>query len=266
MGDPSRCAPGQAQCRAYGVGRGLLSRDGGRRGDRDSSGNEPRYRDILAGRGGADVGMKDLVVPEHRRVRVGPATMVGKRSGGIEQAADRKYDLSSAANCPTAGADPRITVNGRLTTPPDTAATVPKCPVPPGQAMPQSIGLSRAAWPPTARSWTCSRPTRLRIRASSYAGIAGPGPTAKASERILSARYQLLPKKDAATRLIPPGIMDHASRRKFLNRSSSTEATGRGDKGRSSGHYLPRRRRPVRVHHLDPHVGEPTTSTSFPRT
>jgi hypothetical protein len=31
-------------------------------------------------------------------------------------------------------------------------------------------------------------------------------------------------------------------------------------------HHLPRRRRPVRVHHLDPHIGEPTTSTSFPRT
>src|SRR6185312_9028682 len=107
-----------------------------------------------------------------------------------------KYDLSSAANCPTAGADPRITVNGRLTTPPDTAATAPRCPVPPGQAMPQSIGLSRAAWPPTARSWTCPGDTPANCT-SSYAGIAGPGPTARASERILSARYQLLPKKDA---------------------------------------------------------------------
>ncbi len=35
--------------------------------------------------------------------------------------------------------------------------------------------------------------------------------------------------------------------------------------GRTRSH-LPRRRRPVRVHHLDPHLAEPTTSTSFPRT
>jgi hypothetical protein len=49
----------------------------------------------------------------------------------------------------------------------------------------------------------------------------------KASERILSARYQLLPKKDAATRPIPPGIMDHASCRKFRS-SFSTEVTERG--------------------------------------
>jgi len=75
-------------------------------------------------------------------------------------------------------------------------------------------------------SWTCSGDTATNCT-SSYAGIAGPGPTAKASERILSARYQLLPKKDAATRLIPPGIMDHASCRKFRS-SFSTEVTERG--------------------------------------
>src|ERR1700683_113589 len=51
----------------------------------------------------------------------------------------RKYDLSSAASCPTAGADPHITVNGRVTTPPDTDAAAPRCPMPPGQAIPQSI-------------------------------------------------------------------------------------------------------------------------------
>src|SRR5246127_2239638 len=43
----------------------------------------------------------------------------------------RKYDLSSAASCPTVGADPHITVNGRVTTPPDTDATAPKYPTPP---------------------------------------------------------------------------------------------------------------------------------------
>jgi uncharacterized membrane protein YoaK (UPF0700 family) len=56
------------------------------------SGDEPRYRDELAGRGRADVGMKELVVPEHRRVRVGPATVIGKRSGGVEQAAGEHQD------------------------------------------------------------------------------------------------------------------------------------------------------------------------------
>src|SRR6185437_13956186 len=136
----------------------------------------------------------------------------------------RKYDRSSAASCPTVGAEPQITVNGRVTTPPDTDATAPKCPVPLGQAIPQSIGLSRAAWPPTARSWTCPGDTPANCT-SSYAGIAGPGPIAKASERIFSARYQLLPKKDAATRLIPLGIMDHANCRKlqlFLHRGDRT--------------------------------------------
>ena len=118
------------------------------------------------------------------------------------------------------GADPHITVNGRVTTHPDTDATAPKCPMPPGQAMPQSIGLNRVGWSPTAHSWTCSdaRPTNCT---SSYAGIAGPGLTAKASERILPARYQLLPRKDAATRLIPPGIVDHASCRKFRSSFST---------------------------------------------
>ena len=37
---------------------------------------EQHYRDVLAGRGGADVDMKDLVVAEHRRVRVKPAAMI----------------------------------------------------------------------------------------------------------------------------------------------------------------------------------------------
>jgi Transmembrane secretion effector len=65
------------------------------------SGDEPRYRDILAGRGRADVDMKELVIPEHRRVWVGPATMVGKRSGSVEQAAgEHQY-----AGCDT-GMDP----------------------------------------------------------------------------------------------------------------------------------------------------------------
>jgi hypothetical protein len=47
-------------------------------GGRGGSGNEPRYLHILAGRRGADAGMKDLVVAKHRRVRAGPATMGGK--------------------------------------------------------------------------------------------------------------------------------------------------------------------------------------------
>src|SRR5580693_4962209 len=138
----------------------------------------------------------------------------------------RKYDLSRAASCPTVGADPDITVNGRVTTPPDTVTEAPRCPLPPGQAMPQSCGLNRAAWSLTARSWTFSgdRPTNCT---SSYAGIAGPGPTARASERIFSARYQPLPKKNAGTRLIPPAIVDHTSCRKFRS-SFSTEATERG--------------------------------------
>jgi hypothetical protein len=105
-------------------------------------------------------------------------------------------------------------------------ATAPKCPMPPGQAIPQSIGLSRAAWSPTARNWAFPGDTPANCT-SSYAGIAGPGPTAKASERILSARYQLLPKKEAATTLIPPEIMDHANCRKFRN-SFSAEVTERG--------------------------------------
>jgi hypothetical protein len=78
----------------------------------------------------------------------------------------------------------------------------------------------------TARSWTCPGATPTNCT-SSYAAIAGPGPTARASERILSARYQLLPKKDAAARLIPPGIRDHTSCRKFRS-SFFTEATERG--------------------------------------
>jgi transposase len=41
---------------------------------------------------------------------------------------------------------------------------------------------------------------------------------------------------------------------------------GPGHPIRQARHHLPRRRRPVRVHHRDPHIGEPTTSTSFPRT
>ena len=54
------------------------------------SADEPRYRGKLAGRGGADVDMKDLVIAEHRRVRVGPAAMVGKRPGDVEQAAGQQ--------------------------------------------------------------------------------------------------------------------------------------------------------------------------------
>src|SRR5260370_40608627 len=63
----------------------------------------------------------------------------------------RKYDLSRAASCPAVGADPDITVNGRGTTPPATAAQAPKCPMPPGQAMPPSCGLNGAASAATTR-------------------------------------------------------------------------------------------------------------------
>jgi hypothetical protein len=54
---------------------------------RAGSADKSRYRGILAGRGGADVDVKDLVVAEQRRVGVGPATMIGKRTGDVEQAA-----------------------------------------------------------------------------------------------------------------------------------------------------------------------------------
>src|ERR1700747_319767 len=67
----------------------------------------------------------------------GPGTTTGWT--GIPNAVSgslRKYDLSSAASGPTAGADPDITVNGRVTTSADTDTTAPRCPMPPGQAMP----------------------------------------------------------------------------------------------------------------------------------
>ncbi len=39
---------------------------------------------------------------------------------------------------------------------------------------------------------------------------------------------------------------------------------GLGHPVRQARHHLPRRR-PVRVHNLDPHTGEATSRTSFPR-
>jgi len=51
------------------------------------SAGEQCYRPKLARRGCADVGVKDLVIAEHRRVWVGAAAMVGNRPGRIEQAA-----------------------------------------------------------------------------------------------------------------------------------------------------------------------------------
>ena len=53
-------------------------------------------------------------------------------------------------------------------------------------------------------------------------------------------------------------------RRTLLRPGQAVEGTGHPI--RQARHHLPRRRHPVRVHHLDPHTGEPTTSTSFPRT
>ena len=50
---------------------------------------EQRYRGILARRSGADAGVKDLVVAEHGRVGVGPAPVVGQRSGRVQQPAPR---------------------------------------------------------------------------------------------------------------------------------------------------------------------------------
>src|ERR1700755_1017820 len=55
-----------------------------------SSAGEPCYRGVLTGRGGADVDMKELATAEHRRVRVGPAAMVGKRPDDVEQAAGQQ--------------------------------------------------------------------------------------------------------------------------------------------------------------------------------
>ena len=54
-----------------------------REAPRPGSADQPRYRGILAGRSGADIDVKDLVVAEHRRVRVGPSTMVGERPGDV---------------------------------------------------------------------------------------------------------------------------------------------------------------------------------------
>ena len=68
--------------------RGLPASGGPRRVmARPGSADQPRYRGILAGRSGADIDVKDLVIAEHRRVRVGPAPMIGERPGDVEQAA-----------------------------------------------------------------------------------------------------------------------------------------------------------------------------------
>ena len=63
--------------------------------------DEPRYRCVLAGRGDADVDMKDLVIAEHRRVRVWPAPMIGERPGDVEHAAGEKQHSGCGA-----GVDP----------------------------------------------------------------------------------------------------------------------------------------------------------------
>jgi hypothetical protein len=56
--------------------------------DCERSDYEPGYRDVLAGRGGADEGVEDLVVAEHRGNRVGLAAVEGDRSGQVKQPAD----------------------------------------------------------------------------------------------------------------------------------------------------------------------------------
>jgi hypothetical protein len=68
----------------------------------DSSAGKPHYRRVLAGRGGADVNVKGLVIAEHRRVWVWPATMVEKRASDVEQAAGQQQDPGYGA----AGMDP----------------------------------------------------------------------------------------------------------------------------------------------------------------
>ena len=44
-------------------------------------GDDKRYREVLAGRRGADAGVEDLVIAEHCRGRVRLASVVGQRSG-----------------------------------------------------------------------------------------------------------------------------------------------------------------------------------------
>src|SRR5271154_5036407 len=63
---------------------------------------------------------------------------------------------------------------------------------------------------------------------SSYAGIDGPGPTVKASERILPARYQLLPTKNATKTLITAAGMDHNQSRQVLWRLPSRSSPSFG--------------------------------------
>lgn len=65
------------------------------------SAGKPDYRGVLAGRGGTDIDVKDLVVAEHRRVRIRPATMIGKRPRDVEQAAGEQQHPGRGA-----GVDP----------------------------------------------------------------------------------------------------------------------------------------------------------------
>src|SRR6202050_282358 len=78
-----------------------------------------------------------------------------------------------------------------------------------------------------ARNWTSpgDSPTAW---ASSYAGIAGPGPTVKASERILPARYQLPPAKNAIKTLIAAVSMDHNQSRQVPWRLPSRSSVSFG--------------------------------------
>src|ERR1700691_2656835 len=53
---------------------------------------DERYCEILAGRRGADAGVEDLVIAEHRRGRVGLAPVIAHGSGYVDKAAREHQD------------------------------------------------------------------------------------------------------------------------------------------------------------------------------